>query len=139
MDNVVVVCIALSIIFILVRINTMFRKKSIAKIVYSQSSIHNAVKDIIPKAIFEKPKPITQSSKHTDRHMIKVIVIDNIAYWVKDNIFYTAKTKNGNVVDETAEPVNIENMPKKELDKMLFILDNLNRGKDNDSSGTGNQ
>jgi hypothetical protein len=30
-------------------------------------------------------------------------------------------------------------MPKKELDKMLFILDNLGRGKNNDSSSSGNE
>jgi len=71
--------------------------------------------------------------------MIKIIVLDDNAYWVKDSIFYTAKTKNGNIIEETAVPVDIENMPKKELDKMLFILDNLGRGKNNDSGSSGNE
>jgi hypothetical protein len=71
--------------------------------------------------------------------MVKIIVIDGKAYWVSDNIFYTAQTENGQIVHETAEPVDINNMPKKELDKMLFILDNLGRGDNDDSSGSRNE
>ena len=107
--------------------------------VYSQSSIHNIVKDFIPKKLFNKPAIVSQSRKHTEKNMVRIIVLDNNAYWVKDNIFYTAKTKNGNIIDETVKPVDIENMPKKELDKMLFILDNLGRGKNNDSGSSRNE
>ncbi len=89
--------------------------------------------------MFERPEVVSQSRKHTEKHMVKIIVLDSNAYWVKDNIFYTAQTKNGNIIDETVKPVDIENMPKKELDKMLFILDNLGRGKNNDSSSSGNE
>jgi len=139
MDNVIAVCLTLAFVFFVTKLNHSLRKKSIGKIVYSQSSIHNIIKDFIPKNLFQKPDVISQSRKHTEKHMIKIIVIENNAYWVKDNIFYTAKTKNGNIIDETVKPVDIENMPKKELDKMLFILDNLGRGKNNDSNSSGNE
>jgi hypothetical protein len=71
--------------------------------------------------------------------MIKIIVIENKAYWVKDNIFYFADTNNGDIVDVTAKPVDISSMSKKDMDKMLFILDNLRKGKKDDSGSTGNE
>ena len=130
MENVFATVLALAFVFIVLKFNRAHKKRSLAKMRYSQSSIHE---------IIERLPVISQSRKHTEKHMIKIIVLDDNAYWVKDSIFYTAKTKNGNIVEETAVPVDIENMPKKELDKMLFILDNLGRGKNNDSGSSGNE
>lgn len=138
MDSVIAICLTLSFVFIFLQINNRIKKQSITKIVHSQSTIHNIIKDIVPKEIFDKPEVVSQSSKHAEKNMIRVIFIDNMAYWVKDNIFYSAKTINGDIVDDTTKPVDTQNMSKKELDKMLFILDNLKRGKSNDSGGSRN-
>lgn len=139
MENVLAITLALAFVFIVLKFNRAHKKRSLAKMRYSQSSIHEIIKDYIPKRLFERLPVMSQSRKHTEKHMIKIIVLDDNAYWVKDSIFYTAKTKNGNIIEETAVPVDIENMPKKELDKMLFILDNLGRGKNNDSGSSGNE
>lgn len=139
MDNVLALGLTLAFVFIVLKFNKRHRRKYLNRLAYSQSSVHNIIKDFIPKRLFERPEVVSQSRKHTEKHMVKIIVLDNNAYWVKDNIFYTAKTKNGNIIDETVKPVDVENMPKKELDKMLFILDNLGRGKNNDSSSSGNE
>lgn len=139
MENVIAVGLTLFFVFIITKFNKFFRKKALKKIVYSQSDIHNLIKDFIPRQIFSKPKTISQSRKHAEENTVKVIIIDGNAYWVKDNIFYTAETKSGVIVHESTKPVDIGNMPKKELDKMLFILDNLDRGKNNDSSSSGNE
>lgn len=139
MENVLATILALTFVFIVLKFNRAHKKRFLAKMRYSQSSIHEIIKDYIPKRLFEKPTVISQSRKHTEKHIIKILVLDDNAYWVKDSIFYTAKTENGNIIDETAVPVDIENMPKKELDKMLFILDNLGRGKNNDSGSSGNE
>ena len=93
----------------------------------------------MPKKLNNKKEIESQSAKHAASTMIKVIVIEEKAYWVKDNIFYFADTSNGDVVGTTAEPVDISAMSKKDIDKMLFILDNLRKGKKDDSSSTGNE
>jgi hypothetical protein len=108
------------------------------KLMYSQSFIHSIIKDSLPKQMPEKERMLSQSLKHAEQNMIKIVVIDGTAYWVKDNIFYTAETNNGVVMHERARPVDVQNMPPRELDKMIFILDNLGRGKNNDSSSSGN-
>lgn len=138
MENIIAIGVALSIVFFVVGINKFFGKRSMRKLMYSQSFIHSIIKDSLPKQMPEKERMLSQSLKHAEQNMIKIVVIDGTAYWVKDNIFYTAETNNGVVMHETARPVDVQNMPPRELDKMLFILDNLGRGKNNDSSSSGN-
>ena len=117
-------------------------KKSIGgigKIRYSQTVIHESTKHLMEKTTYERPTIVSQAMKHVENHMVKIIIIEGKAYWVKDNIFYTAETDNGSIVHETANPVDTDDMSKKDIDKMLFILDNLGKGKNrDDSSSTGN-
>jgi len=109
------------------------------KIVYRQSHIYEMVKDVIPKEMFEKPKMIRQSQKHIQKNMLKVVITEGRAYWTLDNVFYTAKAINGRVDESTIKPLDIHNMSKKELEKMMDILDDLRKGIDsNDSGSTGN-
>jgi hypothetical protein len=106
---------------------------------YSQSSIHLMIKDFLPKDLYEKPRQESQSSKHVEKNTVKVIFIENKAYWVNNNIFYCAEAIGGNVDIDTTEPVDTTNMSKKDIDKMLFILDNLKNGSNDDSSSSGNE
>lgn len=124
--------------FIIVRV--VKRKRfSFGRIRYSQSSIHNLVKEFLPKAVIKNTRnSISQSKKHSDRNMIKVVVADGKAYWVSNNVFYVSEINNGDPVLETAKPVDTINMPKEELEKMLAILDSLGNGITDDSGGTRN-
>ena len=116
--------------------NMIFLKKH----KYTQSSIYEMIKDIVPKQRFDKPKVITQSEKHIQKNMLKVVIADGSAYWILNNVFYTANAINGRVDEETIKPIDIENMPTKELDKMLSILDDLKQGVEpKDSRSTGNK
>lgn len=90
----------------------------------SQSAIHNKTKLFSPP--IQKPEVFSQSKKHVQDHMLKVMVIDGKAYWVKDNIFFVAETNRGNVLHDSAKQVDTSNMSKADIDKMMFILDKLN-------------
>jgi hypothetical protein len=94
------------------------------------------IKDFLPKTLYEKPRLQSQSLIHLEKNTVKVIFIEDKAYWVSNNIFYCAEAIGGNVNIDTTEPIDTNNMSKKDIDKMLFILDNLKNGKDNDSSST---
>lgn len=105
---------------------------------YTQSGIHMMIKDFLPKTLYEKPMKVSQSINHIEQNTIKVIFIEGKAYWVTNNIFYCADAIN-NVVDiDTTKPVDTSSMSKKDIEKMLFILDNLKNGINDDSSGTRN-
>lgn len=134
MEYIVISILTLLLCLGIIKVFANKRRKVIKKIVYRQSSIHNRIKDHIPNDMFQKPEINSQSKNHVSKYMVKIIVIEKKAYWVKDNIFYTAETINGNIVHDTARPVDTSNMSKKDIDKMLFILDNLGRGNDDSSS-----
>jgi hypothetical protein len=123
----------------IIKISNKKRVKFLSKIKYRQSYIYEMVKEVIPKEMFEKPKVITQSQKHIQKNMLKVVITEGKAYWILDNVFYTANAINGRVDENTIKPLDIENMPTKELNKMLSILDDLRKGiESNDSGSTGN-
>jgi hypothetical protein len=124
----------------IIKISNKRRMTFLNKNKYRQSSIYEMVKDVVPKQKFDKPKVITQSQRHIQKNMLRVVIADGSAYWILNNVFYTANAINGRVDEETIKPLDIENMPTKELDKMLSILDDLKQGVGpNDSSSTGNK
>jgi hypothetical protein len=114
-------------------------KKYFIKVVYTQSDIHQIVKNFIPKDLFEMPKPLSQARKHIRSNTVKVLIIEDQAYWVHNNMFYVADTVEGLVSSETVRPVDTNNMSKRDIDKMLFILDSLKNGNSDDSSSTWNK
>jgi hypothetical protein len=86
------------------------------------------------------PKPSSQLTKRIEKDMIRVIVMGSQAYWVSNNTFYVADAFDGEVITETAKPVDVQSMSKLDVEKMLSILDSLNSGQGNDdSSSTRNE
>jgi hypothetical protein len=105
---------------------------------YSQSHIHTLVMPLLPDLKVYKKKTITQSSKHDEKINIKVVIFDKKAYFVKDGSFYCADV-NGDAIDKySATVVDTMGMDKVQLDKMLFIMDQLRDGKKNDSGDSRN-
>ena len=78
----------------------------------------------------------SQSKIHHDKTNIRVIIFDNDAYWIKDNIFYRAPLVDQIIDKDSAERVDTIHMDKVQLDKMLFIMDKLREGVDDDSRGS---
>jgi hypothetical protein len=140
MEYLLVIGLTLLAYWSIIKISNKKRISFLKKIKYRQSNIHEIIKDVIPKERFEKPKFITQSQKHVQKNMLKVVIEEDKAYWILDNVFYTAIAINGRVDENTAKPLDIENMTTKELGKMLSILDDLKQGVGPDDSGsTGNK
>ena len=140
MEYLLVIGLTLLSYWSIIKISNKKRMIFLNKNKYRQSSIYEMVKDIVPRQRFDKPKVITQSQKHIQKNMLRVVIAEGNAYWILNNVFYTANAINGRVDEETIKPLDIENMPTKELDKMLSILDDLKQGVGpNDSSGTGNK
>jgi len=140
MKYLLVMGLTLLVYWSIIKISNKKRISFLKKIKYRQSNIHEIIKDVIPKERFEKPRFITQSQKHIQKNMLKVVIEKDKAYWILDNVFYTANAINGRVDENTAKPLDIENMSTKELDNMLSILDDLKQGVGPDDSGSaGNE
>jgi len=139
MEYLLIVGLTFIVSWSIIKISNRKRGRFLSKIRYRQSNIYEMVKDVIPKEMFDKPKVITQSQKHVQKNMLKVVITDGRAYWILDNVFYTANAINGRVDESTVKPLDIQNLSKKDLSKMLSILDDLRKGMEsNDSGSSGN-
>lgn len=115
--------------------------EQVFKIKYSQKHIHNIIKPLLPpmseiNSINNKPN---QSKNHIKKTHVRVLIIEDKAYWKKDNVLYVADIHDEDIDRENAQRVDIMGMDKVELDKMLFIVDQLSEGVEDDNSSTGNE
>jgi len=119
-------------------VNQRIKKNKENPFRYSQSHIHTLIMPLMPNLKFYKKKMVTQSTNHYKKTNIRVIILDNKAYFIKDGGFYFAEM-DGDLVDkQTATLVDTMGMDKIQLDKMLFIMDQLRDGENNDSGYSGN-
>jgi hypothetical protein len=111
------------------------REKNNRPVIISQSMLQYRYSNRNKKS--RKLKTGSQSRMHYDKTNIKVIILDNNAYWIKDNIFYKAPIINELIDKDSAEQVDTIHMDKVQLDKMLFIMDKLREGMSDDSRSAG--
>lgn len=102
---------------------------------YRQSDIRRILKPFFVSEVRSVNKK-TQMDKMLEQNSINVMIVDDRAYWVFKNVFYTADFVNGDVDSETTRPIDTSSMSREDMDKMFFILDKLGDGNRNDSGGT---
>lgn len=119
-------------------INIVNKKRVIYlnKVMKKQSNIHEMIKEVIPREMFAKPERVTQSKKHAQKNMVRIIVHQGKAYWTVDNVFYVANSIDGRIDEESIEPLDTSNMSRKEVEIMMEILDSLREGRGSDDSGS---
>lgn len=138
MEYAITIGLTLAISFAIIKFIKYKEKLQLKRVLYRQSDMHQLLKVFFSRDITGPEKLKSQLNKYIDDKSISVLIIENKAYWVSDNIFYVADAINNSPVLETATPVDTSNMSRVDVDKMMFILDNLNRGKRNDDSSSGN-
>ena len=74
----------------------------------------------------ESNLPTSQIEKIRKKNIVKVAIVHNRAFWVKDNKFWTSRIVDGYIDDVHAEEIDAHSLSKKELDMLLEILDELN-------------
>ena len=60
-----------------------------------------------------------------DEESVRVAILDDKAYWVYHNTLYETDVYDGDPDFDSAQPVDTMNMPHKELNRLLYILDSL--------------
>ena len=116
----------------------IFYEFSSKNIMLRQSHYHN-IKNSQLKNKNISSKKRRQSTIHDARTNIKVIIMDDKAYWIRDNVFYTADLDQNLAVNkETTRVVDTMTMNRVQLDKMMFIIDKLREGTFDDRGGTRN-
>lgn len=111
-------------------------KKTFSMVIGSQMDFHNISKSFLQKPFNTTKNKISQMKKHEHDNRIDILVLEDTAYWISNNVFYSGDIVDGHIDHDTTKPINTENMQKEEIDKMLFIIDNLKNGSNNDFGGT---
>lgn len=110
--------------------------QDVLKMSYNQSYIYEMTApylDLLPP-MEESVK--RQSSSFLKNSYMKVMVVKNKAYWIKDNTFYVTDVVEGEVVKENAKQVDTMAMDKVELKEIMFIVEKL-REDDDDNWSSG--
>ena len=101
--------------------------------------MHDLLKPVLPYLVPDlKAKKPTQASKHMKSTQVRIIFTSTEAYWIAGNKLYVAELVDGTVSEDSVKEVDTMNMDKVQLDKMIFIVEQLTEGLTNDSSNTGN-
>lgn len=106
--------------------------------VYRQSHIFDLVKPLLPPLNTLKPERKSQAMNHENKTNVKVIIMGRQAFWIKDNMFYMADMDGQHINKESTRRVDTMAMDRVELDKMLFIMDQLRDRNIDDSGSSGN-
>ena len=109
------------------------------KIRYSQSHIHEIIRYSIPESMLYPIRKPTQSTNHEKSINLRVLFIGEEAYWIKENALFIADQEDGVVKEDTARRVDTMGMNSVQLEKVMYIVDILNEGNENDRGYTGNK
>jgi hypothetical protein len=70
----------------------------------------------------------SQMEKLEKRSKVDVAIVKDKAYWVHDNVLYEANVhSSGEILTDEAVPVDVINMPEKQLSKIIKIVDSFNK------------
>jgi len=111
-------------------------EEDILKITYSQSHIYEMMAPFLKYAPPLEEFLPRQSENFLKNAYMKVMIVKNKAYWIKDNIFYVTDVVDGQVAKSEARKVDTMAMSRVELEEMLFIVEKL-REDNNDNRGSG--
>lgn len=106
---------------------------------FSQSSLHELIKPLLPDDLFIPEQKVTQSFLHEQKTNLRVIILDGYAYWIKDNTVFKSPMNGMDIDRDATEVVDIIGLDKVQLDKMIFVIDKLREGLPNDSGSAGNE
>jgi len=132
---------ALTTLIVIVVTNKVLRKKvegnkEIPVIRYNQSHIYSLLKPLLPGSGFGfRPIKESQSLKYQKDVYVKIMVIENKAYWIKDNALFVADMVNGELMKESSKQVDTMAMDKVQLERMMFVVEQLTEGSPNDHGG----
>lgn len=97
------------------------------------------IKPLLPDDFFKPKIRRTQSYNHEEKTNFRVVIVDGFAYWIRDNKIYEADMREDGIDKDSARVVDTMSMDKVQLEKIVFIVDTLREGLDNDSGSTGDK
>jgi len=105
------------------------KNKNIFKLKTSQSYLYVLMAEIASQQIEKSLKP-KQSNKYLEKDMTKIMIVEDRAYWIKDNQLYMAKVKDGKIDNYSTQQVDTMAMDSVELERTMFVVEKLTEDKE---------
>lgn len=105
---------------------------------FSQAYINSMISPLSTIVHFEKPIK-TQATTFFDSNHVRIVFVENSAYWIENSTLYTADVVDGGVDTENKKVVDTIAIDRVELDKISSIVDLLTDGENNDNGYPGQQ
>lgn len=109
----------------------------IKKISYRQSNVFEIVRPYVDFGLGPIVVRETQAIRHEKESSLRVLFIENRAYWIKDNSLLVSEVIDGQIDGENAKIVDTMSLNKVELEQIVFIVEKLTEGTKNDGGRTG--
>jgi hypothetical protein len=108
------------------------------KVVYSQSNIFSVLRRYgVANYVMQDKNRISQTTKYEESQMVRVIMTDGQAYWIRDNMLYSADINDDYSINvESTKTVDTMTMDSVQLKKIVFVVDKLTEGLNNDNSSS---
>jgi len=97
------------------------------KVLATQSRTNELIKEMfMPNESF--PVATSQAMKYFDSINLRILILEEQAYWIKNNSVFVAEVINGEIEKDTAKEVDTMAMDKVQLNKLMFIVEKLKEG-----------
>ncbi len=119
--------------------NKFSKRNKTISFITRQSEIFHSVAPLLRIIDSARQKTVlnTQAAKFHDSRYTTVAVVDGKAYWIENNALLVADVVDGNFEKESAKRVDTMAMDKVELNKIMYIVEQLSEGTNNDRGNTG--
>lgn len=107
------------------------------KIRYGQSYKFDLTKWSYFPPYESKKKRNSQSQNHLEKSTTRVLVLENQAYWIAEGGLHTANIVDGSLDTNSTKRVDTMGMDEVELKRIIYVIDQLNEGTQNDSGNPG--
>lgn len=105
------------------------------KIIIRQSRSFAMISNIYRKYLdggYEKKR---QSTKFFDQKHPRIVIMDGNGYWIDNNAVYSAPFDENGIDKDSMVKLDTMSMNDVELGKLLFIVEQLRKGLDDEDSG----
>ncbi len=139
MDFIIGCLVTVATIFVANRmISNMDKTAKIPVPQYTQSRSFSIVLSKFQHIINKQDEQLeTQAFKHNEKQTVRVVIHNNVAYWMQNNKFLTADVIDGMIDQDTTKPVDTMSMSQIELDNISFIVEKLTEGQNHDRGNSG--
>jgi hypothetical protein len=115
--------------FLVLRLALAHQNKKTVMVKINQSYLYRLMSDIAMDELARSLKP-KQSDKYLEKDMTKVMIVENKAYWIKNNQLFVAQVEDGKIDNYSAQQVDTMAMDSVELERTMFVVEKLTEDKE---------